>query len=374
VPALSLTLLRGRFAGHSVPLGGQPIVLGREGATVFLDTPNASQKHAELRAEPHGVVLRDLTMGASPIPVLVNRVRTTMHVVSPGDVIEIGADAFRVDLAAPPPRALLIPTKGPLVGRAFPVSTTPVVMGRDADCTIVIASLRASRKHCEVRPEPTGLFLRDLSSGNGTLVNGERVMQRELCPGDLIDVGDEQLRIDPPMASLPSQPIAAGSPGAGGIEALPHGGTSTAQGRSSPSHGGTSTAQGRSSPSQGGTPTAQERSSPSQGGTSTAQERSSPSQGGTSTAQERSSSPYGAPPNAPPPQQLAPALAATVPAGTVPPGGKGPNRARSPLATSHPGGFDATTVRCPRCGRAVDPRLQDCPWDGAALVNGKTFF
>jgi hypothetical protein len=30
------------------------------------------------------------------------------------------------------------------------------------------------------------------------------------------------------------------------------------------------------------------------------------------------------------------------------------------------------TVQCPSCKRNVDARYQDCPWDGTALVNGKT--
>jgi hypothetical protein len=32
----------------------------------------------------------------------------------------------------------------------------------------------------------------------------------------------------------------------------------------------------------------------------------------------------------------------------------------------------ALTVQCPSCKRNVDARYQDCPWDGTALVNGKT--
>ena len=47
-----------------------------------------------------------------------------------------------------------------------------------------------SREHAEVARQPDGsLFIRDLGSRNGTWVNGERIDEHSLAPGDRIKVG-----------------------------------------------------------------------------------------------------------------------------------------------------------------------------------------
>ncbi|GAA3613458.1 hypothetical protein GCM10022419_118200 [Nonomuraea rosea] len=104
---------------------------------------------------------------------------------------------------------------GPLTDRRFPLGDTPATFGRRQDCSVVIASGRASRLHAEIRHEDGQYILNDLGSRNGTLVNGRRVTSHVLQPGDLISIGDEQFRF------LPSDDDAtvfggAGSPQASG--------------------------------------------------------------------------------------------------------------------------------------------------------------
>ncbi|GHS91262.1 hypothetical protein FACS1894139_18180 [Planctomycetales bacterium] len=67
-------------------------------------------------------------------------------------------------------------------------------LGRKADCAIGVPSLRASREHCRVTQRADRFFLEDLGSANGTFVNGERVVNAELCDRDEIVVGGVAFR------------------------------------------------------------------------------------------------------------------------------------------------------------------------------------
>lgn len=58
-------------------------------------------------------------------------------------------------------------------------------LGRDpAQNHHVILSSHVSRTHCEVLLSAGKIWARDLGSHNGTFVNGERISERELLPGD----------------------------------------------------------------------------------------------------------------------------------------------------------------------------------------------
>ncbi|KAI9130638.1 diguanylate cyclase domain-containing protein [Acaryochloris sp. CCMEE 5410] len=68
-------------------------------------------------------------------------------------------------------------------------------IGRSPDNTIVLPDRWASRNHAQLRATDAGeFFLIDLGSGNGSVVNGERVtMPVALKDGDLITIGHSQL-------------------------------------------------------------------------------------------------------------------------------------------------------------------------------------
>ena len=65
-----------------------------------------------------------------------------------------------------------------------------IVVGRDPSCDVPIDSVRVSRRHAEFSPTPTGVLVRDLGSRNGLMVNGMRVDQAQLGPGDRVLLGD----------------------------------------------------------------------------------------------------------------------------------------------------------------------------------------
>jgi hypothetical protein len=66
-------------------------------------------------------------------------------------------------------------------------------IGRSTECDIVIPDTNVSRRHAEIRPTIDGFNLVDLGSTNGSLVNGERVTQRELREGDELAFGNTRL-------------------------------------------------------------------------------------------------------------------------------------------------------------------------------------
>ena len=111
--------------------------------------------------------------------------------------------------------------------KEMPVRELPASIGREEGVKIRIPRPNVSRKHCELAiNDDDELVVVDLKSSNGTYVNGERVRERELVPGDLLTVGDVVfvVRID----GHPKEIDAADSYAAGSvmIGATPVSGTS----------------------------------------------------------------------------------------------------------------------------------------------------
>ncbi len=80
---------------------------------------------------------------------------------------------------------LLIAQSGPLEGQRWKIKSA-LVLGRDADCDIVIPMRQVSRHHTRIWPATGGIMIEDLDSKNGPFVNGNRTQK----PVTLTD-GDE---------------------------------------------------------------------------------------------------------------------------------------------------------------------------------------
>lgn len=68
------------------------------------------------------------------------------------------------------------------------------IVGRDEECDLVLEGETVSRHHCEIRREGVAYFLKDVSR-NGTFVNNERILQRQLNHGDQIRIGGNLLLV-----------------------------------------------------------------------------------------------------------------------------------------------------------------------------------
>jgi len=69
------------------------------------------------------------------------------------------------------------------------------VVGRDPGCDIVLNDSKCSRRHAVVEDGPEGPVIRDSGSANGIYVNGRKVDQAPLRPGDTVRLGEVQLRL-----------------------------------------------------------------------------------------------------------------------------------------------------------------------------------
>ncbi len=71
----------------------------------------------------------------------------------------------------------------------FPLSKFPVVLGREPTNDIVLDDYRVSRKHARIILSAGQIVIEDLSSANGTFVNGVRISSSMLTEGDELRLG-----------------------------------------------------------------------------------------------------------------------------------------------------------------------------------------
>lgn len=69
-----------------------------------------------------------------------------------------------------------------------------VSLGRSEQRDMILSDKAASRLHCEIVPLKGSYWLRDSGSANGVQVNGSAVSEHELMDGDVICIGETQIR------------------------------------------------------------------------------------------------------------------------------------------------------------------------------------
>lgn len=86
--------------------------------------------------------------------------------------------------------------KARLIGSSFQQPSTeislnqlPIVLGRSSEAGIRLSDVWVSRRHCQLDQDGGALIVRDLGSKHGTFVNGARVEQAVLMPGDELIAG-----------------------------------------------------------------------------------------------------------------------------------------------------------------------------------------
>ena len=78
--------------------------------------------------------------------------------------------------------------------REIPLArTTILTIGRDPSNDLVLPDSMVSRRHAVIEHRGSQFFLRDSSSANGSVVNGDRVSERGLRDGDLVAIGSMRL-------------------------------------------------------------------------------------------------------------------------------------------------------------------------------------
>src|SRR5215831_12962307 len=96
-------------------------------------------------------------------------------------------------------------------GPSILVDKPILLLGRHPECDIQIDSRKISRRHCCIAQVDDYLVVRDLDSTNGIRINGVRVLEGKLIPGDELTIGNHRYRVIQDDA-LPAPPLAGPLP------------------------------------------------------------------------------------------------------------------------------------------------------------------
>jgi pSer/pThr/pTyr-binding forkhead associated (FHA) protein len=204
------------------------VLLGRATTSdIVLRDWAVSRSHARIERTAQGYELLDV---GSVNGTLVNGVKQTHAVLSPGDQVTLGGSSLRFepgpaqDHGLDPTRIQRLPhadpthTDGPLsvrveessmprvavhtASRTWEVSITRdcLTIGRDPDNDIVLDLPAVSRHHAILERRGNTFLVRDLGSSSGTWIDQERVERRSLDEGDTLRIGAVQLVFKPSIS------------------------------------------------------------------------------------------------------------------------------------------------------------------------------
>lgn len=92
--------------------------------------------------------------------------------------------------------AFLEIASGGMKGQRFEIDQGEILVGRAAECHIILDDTAVSSRHCMFVREGSRYSIRDLGSTNGTRLNGESVTESRLKPGDIVMVGAVEMLIN----------------------------------------------------------------------------------------------------------------------------------------------------------------------------------
>jgi hypothetical protein len=124
------------------------------------------------------------------------RVGQESFILAPSQAHELGA--LRDAGASNAGRLVVVssPTLRPGEGRMF--NGKPLTVGRGPQNDLALdGDDYASAKHARIEPRRDGVWVEDIGSTNGTYLNGIRLTRaRKLTPGDVVRVGETELRYE----------------------------------------------------------------------------------------------------------------------------------------------------------------------------------
>lgn len=94
----------------------------------------------------------------------------------------------------------------------YPLDSAAVTLGRGLESDIRLKDIKASRRHCQIVKTPRGYQCVDLSSGNGTYVNGVQIKTQMLDPGDKITIGSTTISFEDAPKAVPAKAVSSKAP------------------------------------------------------------------------------------------------------------------------------------------------------------------
>jgi len=94
------------------------------------------------------------------------------------------------------PRVFMI-SQGSQAGLSAELSAGVVMIGRGADCQLILDDDYVSTRHARVVSTPNGIYVEDLGSTNGTYVNGQRITApTTITLADTVRIGKTILKLE----------------------------------------------------------------------------------------------------------------------------------------------------------------------------------
>jgi hypothetical protein len=90
----------------------------------------------------------------------------------------------------------MVVISGAKQGVIFPLRSESTTIGRASDNDIVLQDSTVSGHHVRIEKHQQNVVITDLNSSNGTFVEGEQVQQSQLTGGEVILIGNTQLRFE----------------------------------------------------------------------------------------------------------------------------------------------------------------------------------
>ena len=107
---------------------------------------------------------------------------------------------------------LVIQNQG-MTGRACELHTDRTTIGRVEDNTFQIADPSVSSHHCEVHLRGSEIVIRDLNSTNGSFIGGNKIEESVLRPGEILRLGQVELKLEAEgVTAMPMPGIAPSAP------------------------------------------------------------------------------------------------------------------------------------------------------------------
>ena len=95
------------------------------------------------------------------------------------------------------PRVLLV-TQGNQTGQSAALADGVIMIGRGADCQIILDDDYVSTRHARVVSGENGIYVEDMGSTNGSYVNGQRITAPTLITmSDTVRIGKTILKLEP---------------------------------------------------------------------------------------------------------------------------------------------------------------------------------
>ncbi|MEO8425987.1 MAG: FHA domain-containing protein [Verrucomicrobiota bacterium] len=83
-----------------------------------------------------------------------------------------------------------------LTGRSYELKVDRTTVGRVDDNAFQISEASVSSHHCELLLRGSDVMVKDLSSTNGTFINGEKITEAALKPGQILRLGQVEMRLE----------------------------------------------------------------------------------------------------------------------------------------------------------------------------------